>query len=722
MELAASKLFWAAAHALSRDMKVFVASGAAERCAELAQAGAAELVYLAQEAPAAGVKAREDYRERASSKDLLVDPEGSAPIAEVKRLLKKHGAYLCLAPRALGEGFELSHEVRGVVSGGEPATLSIGAGGSDGEESAPLFYLYATHTLPAIPELSVELERAAEQGPSAAALQAELDELQATIKKLERSKATAQKGKAEAKKATKEAEAARDELSAERDELNKELKSAQKKLKSAQAKAEELKELKRSFKRAQAELESREAELEDLQESVAAHSQQLSDLQAQLAQGEQGREALSAELERLKDELKSARRELKLHAERKERAERAEEARAEAEAAYQLVAEAWTGWLTRGFDGELPEAPPASASLAQAWINQLLAAQPLVSATREEHQELLQLRVSLRESEAREALLTEERDEARLQAAAERARGGATDEQLHAQVEAERALRITMELQLQDQAEHFARYEAELERLQSALDSARRQLSASSQPGLEGDLERGLRAELASRDQQRVALESILSAQQSLQAQLTSALQGAIEGRSRAELERDQAEARARALELQLDPELRLPVPRAERRDERPRREEHPRRDERPRRKERSRREERPRHEERPRRAERPSQSAAERISQLSDRLKGGAVGRAEAVAAHQGERRAVEAKLHPASAEGAARVRSSAERLKEQARARASSVSSGQSAEAPKSTGPSPLELMSDEERLEHAERAQQKLKESLKRLSRKR
>jgi hypothetical protein len=81
-----------------------------------------------------------------------------------------------------------------------------------------------------------------------------------------------------------------------------------------------------------------------------------------------------------------------------------------------------------------------------------------------------------------------------------------------------------------------------------------------------------------------------------------------------------------------------------------------------------------------------------------------------------------VEATLHPASAEGAARVRSSAERLKEQARARASSVVGAQRAETPKSTGPSPLELMSDEERLENAERAQQKLKESLKRLSRKR
>jgi len=106
----------------------------------------------------------------------------------------------------------------------------------------------------------------------------------------------------------------------------------------------------------------------------------------------------------------------------------------------------------------------------------------------------------------------------------------------------------------------------------------------------------------------------------------------------------------------------------------------------------------------------------------LSDRLKGSATRREQEREASGAVSQPLEAKLHPSNAEGKARVKRSAERLKEQARARMSepveAKVSGHSAPAV----PSPLEQMSDEDRLAHAERAQEKLRQSLKRLSRKR
>ena len=170
----ATHLFWATAHALSQDLKVFLLSGDDERCLALTSAGAKELIYLSpNEAPSESVKVRLDYKERASSKDLLIDPEGAAPLDEVARLLKKKGAYLCGVAREMGDAFAHQLTVTPTLSLMSKAKLTLGEGESrdvgdlsspnaptsaEGEAGEPLFYLYATDTLPTLPALSATMD------------------------------------------------------------------------------------------------------------------------------------------------------------------------------------------------------------------------------------------------------------------------------------------------------------------------------------------------------------------------------------------------------------------------------------------------------------------------------------------------------------------------------------------------------------------------------------
>jgi hypothetical protein len=663
------------------------------------------------------------------------------PADEVERLLKKKGAYLSGVDRALGEAFvhrlavtpSLTLTSKAVMSLGEGEVTHLGdlssattkgdaTGDATGEatEGAPLFFLFATQALPTLPALSATVD--APEGSDPSALSASLEAMKAELKKAERAKSTAQKGKSEAQSKLKEALAEHATMSETHAEVTAELKSVKRKLKTAQGKADELKELKVTAKSLEVSLAERDEELSTLTNTAARQAQELTTLKGTLETERTEREALSAELEVLKASLKEARREAKLHSERKERVEAAERARQEAEAAFELTASAWVGWLSKGVESEVPAVPAAQEGLARRWADQLLALQPLVSATREEHQELLTLRVALRESEARERLLTEERDAARLQSAAERARGGVSDETLHAELSAERALRTALETRLQEQAAQVKHVEEGYAALQSELDAARRQLAATSSAGASGDVERALRAELASQTHQRAALEQILTAQQALQAQLTTSLREAIEGRATAELAREGAEARVRLLELQLDPELRLPSrpqhteKREERREERPRRHREEKREERPRRRHEERREER--REERPV----PSRSSSERLGDLSARLKRQASAQEQrGVEASSEEREAPRPKLNPLKAADRDRVRQSAERLKAKVKASAASAPAPQASTERPSVSPSPLEQMSDEERTRNAERARAKLKESVARLHRK-
>ncbi|MBM4292960.1 MAG: hypothetical protein FJ138_17370, partial [Deltaproteobacteria bacterium] len=579
----AHTFFWAAARAMSHDLKVLVASSDAAQLAALA-ASAKEVVAIADAAPE-GVKARADYKERASSKDLLVDPEGVIPAEDVARLLKKKGAYLCGVDRALGEGFAARVAVRPRVRLTAKALLSIGEGegagealgdlssgaagaaGAAGVEGEPLFYLTAVSDLPALPALTATTDAdAPAPGEDPAALQEALERLRAELDKAERAKKIAQRAKAEAAEALKAAEGARDEARAALEAAAAEGVSLKRQMKAAETRsavaAERAMELGAAREALATSLAAEQARAAALADAGAAAARDLGAARAERDEAQGAIAALRAEANALQDDLKASRRDAKLNAERRERAEQAEAALKDAQGAFERVTSAWAGWLARGLDGALPPAPPARATLAAAWAEQLLARQPLVSATREEHQELLTLRVSLRESEARERQVTEERDEARLALAAERRRGGVTDATLLATLEAERALRAAAERRLEEQAGQFERYEAELARLQGALDAARRAGGAApSAAGAAGDRERQLRAELKAHEQQRGALEQILLAQQALQAQLTQALSAEIAARSQAELARQGLEASARALEVQLDPELRLPRP-----------------------------------------------------------------------------------------------------------------------------------------------------------------
>ena len=90
MELAASKLFWAAARALSRDIKVFVVSGGAEECGALSQSSPAELVYLGDTGPGDGVKTRIDSGPGHSGSPFYYYPSGCCGSHYVTGVLAGH--------------------------------------------------------------------------------------------------------------------------------------------------------------------------------------------------------------------------------------------------------------------------------------------------------------------------------------------------------------------------------------------------------------------------------------------------------------------------------------------------------------------------------------------------------------------------------------------------------------------------------------------------------
>ena len=181
MNTPTANLFWACAAKLSSQLKVFVLSGTHTEVSTLIETQAKELVYLCDDSFIEGLKVRSDYRERARSKDLLVDPEGSTPTDEVTRLLKKNGIYLSLAARS--DFPTLATTPIYGYSEGQLLSVSLEATGGD-----PLFYAYSLNVLEELPKVTIEVEvevvsQATSESEDTKASEEEMNELRTTLKK-----------------------------------------------------------------------------------------------------------------------------------------------------------------------------------------------------------------------------------------------------------------------------------------------------------------------------------------------------------------------------------------------------------------------------------------------------------------------------------------------------------------------------------------------------------
>lgn len=148
MKNAAELLVGAIARALADNARVMLAGDSFELLQVLAQAPVKELVVVSplvsevdrsgQTASGAPLHMRPDWLARTSSKDLIVDLDGTAPPEEIDRILKKAGIYLspCSSPalEALAEVTAVVGHVGAAIAteGDAPQAFRVGDG-DDGE-------------------------------------------------------------------------------------------------------------------------------------------------------------------------------------------------------------------------------------------------------------------------------------------------------------------------------------------------------------------------------------------------------------------------------------------------------------------------------------------------------------------------------------------------------------------------------------------------------------
>lgn len=134
----AALLVRAVARTLAENRRVLLADASFETLAALAELGVKELVLVTpaadpnapagETASGAPLRMRPDWRERAHSKDLIIDPSGVAPPAEVLRILKKYGVYLTGTRSPALEAMTHVHALRGdwvhaLVAANRPAQV-----------------------------------------------------------------------------------------------------------------------------------------------------------------------------------------------------------------------------------------------------------------------------------------------------------------------------------------------------------------------------------------------------------------------------------------------------------------------------------------------------------------------------------------------------------------------------------------------------------------------
>ena len=649
--------FWSTVYALSPNKRLFIASGDFQTHIPqlLSQTSLPkEVICLSNDFVYEGVKTQSDYAGR-PWKNIIVDPEGVMPLADVKRLLVKNGLYLCTKQRKWGRNLPYVQPMcatqfkSGILRLGDqnPTWISHEKRpkfrGKDQEVSTtdPLFYIASkealTDPLPSFELLnsvdSSSTEEAAQPSTKATKIRSTRSAKTAktakttpasdteksttsTSSKASRSASTSETTKAKTassapkKKAPvkRTRKAVAQNLAASvppvkeassngsQDELNQ-LQSLCEQLKEKVADLEKSKrtlsrnqnQLTKKFEQSQTRAEQLNLDLETAQNQLESlhetHQETLSTLQDEhtelvetyrqvkaknsslentlkqvQTQASQAKKEARSQKKSLEKELEKAHKrtqktqdQLDARIDSKKQLKQSRKETQEAKKAFALIAQAWSEWLSKGLEGDLPALPPAQTALARSWAQQLVNRQPLVSATRDEYQELVRVQTELQNARHQITLLEEERDEVRVQFAQWRDEVPKESEStLEQNYLAEKALRQAIEQKCADYENRFAIYESERAELQNALDLARRNAltsTSTSDPSLEAENHK-LQTELNIRNQQRTALEQLLQAQQEMQAQLTQNLSTHISARSEAEYRVHLLESELRLLKV----------------------------------------------------------------------------------------------------------------------------------------------------------------------------
>ncbi len=281
----------AVARALADGRRVLLAGDDFEALQLLASADVRELVLVSAladpDAPAgttgggAPLRMRNDWRERPSSKDLVVDLTGEAPADEVARVLKKAGVYVSAEPNAASAA--LAHQVTFETSvadalvGGE----GVGVGVVLGRDDAPgPSVVLAGKTPPEIPAVVCALPAGELDRPSPDA--GEIERLTREVAEHTDAAARSAKAALEAQAATTTLEA---DYAAVRDELAERRVNDQR-----------VERVRERFEAARAEMAS---EIEGLRARLLAVDEPATDLEAvtaRVAELQAGYRRLGAEL------------------------------------------------------------------------------------------------------------------------------------------------------------------------------------------------------------------------------------------------------------------------------------------------------------------------------------------------------------------------------------------------------------------------------------------
>ncbi len=262
-------LVQAVARALAGDRKVLLAGDDFDVLQQLAVEPVAELVVVSalvdpdtpagETATGAPLRMRADWRERPSSKDLVVDLTGEAPTDEVSRVLKKAGILVAAtrtdAVAALPHALELKSSVADALVVGEGAGLSYAADGEPG----PSVWL-AGKTEPLLPGLVCALpagtvERGAE-------LAVRVEELERALEDAARGHDEALgKATAEAEQRLGEARAAADSARAELAELEQSYQAVRDELAERRVNDQRVERVRERFEAAREKMAAENAEL-----------------------------------------------------------------------------------------------------------------------------------------------------------------------------------------------------------------------------------------------------------------------------------------------------------------------------------------------------------------------------------------------------------------------------------------------------------------------------